>query len=361
MLELLDHAGVAVFAATFDPNRYKGEIERLVKERTGRTLSLKGDLAVAFWPSLGAKVGGVTLSERGSDTQFLALESAHASVALMPLLGGEVVVDGVTVAGLKAQVIRDKNGRFNFQDLLGEEKPKAVPEKKESSGGQAVAFDIAGVTVERSAVSYRDVATGQELALSDFNLDLGRIAEKADGDLKLSAHVKGNQPAVDARVQVASGYQFDLPAQSFALSKLNARVTGAAALLRRIHAGRGVQDHGNVAGSELLLDLALIDIGVSDRSAALDRALREDFDRVDRDRFATEREIARGRFTTDQRDVAGDFAAVTDHRDLHPITGAGAQPRHTILARRIGQRSGLQTCNGIGDGNLSAREGLTVG
>lgn len=239
--------GVAIFAATFDPNRYKDEIERLVKERTGRTLSLKGDLAVAFWPSLGAKVGGVTLSERGSDTQFLALESAHASVALMPLLGGEVVVDGVTVAGLKAQVIRDKNGRFNFQDLLGEEKPKAVPEKKEteSSGGQAVAFDIAGVTVERSAVSYRDLATGQELALSDFNLDLGRIAEKADGDLKLSAHVKGNQPPVDARVQVASGYQFDLPAQSFALSKLNARVTGAAAGLT----GIDLSAKGDVAAS----------------------------------------------------------------------------------------------------------------
>jgi AsmA protein len=244
-LLVLAIVGVAVFAATFDPNRYKGEIERLVKERTGRTLSLKGDLAVAFWPSLGAKVGGVTLSERGSDTQFLALESAHASVALMPLLGGEVVVDGVTVAGLKAQVIRDKNGRFNFQDLLGEEKPKAAPEKKESSGGQAVAFDIAGVTVERSAVSYRDLATGQELALSDFNLDLGRIAEQADGDLKLSVHVKGNQPAVDAQVQLASGYQFDLPAQSFALSKLNARVTGAAAGLT----GIDLSARGDVAAS----------------------------------------------------------------------------------------------------------------
>ena len=77
-LLVLAIVGVAVFAATFDPNRYKGEIERLVKERTGRTLNLKGDLAVAFWPSLGAKVGGVTLSERGSDTRFLALESAHA-------------------------------------------------------------------------------------------------------------------------------------------------------------------------------------------------------------------------------------------------------------------------------------------
>jgi AsmA protein len=168
-------AGVAIFAVTFDPNRYKDDVERLVAERTGRTLKLSGNLAVAFWPSLGAKVGGVTLSERGRDDQFLSLEGAHASVAVMPLLRGEVIVDSVTVSGLKAQVVRDKDGRFNFQDLLGEEKPKAQPSPapdKKAGSGQPVAFDIAGVTVERSSVSYRDLASGQEFALDDFNLEV---------------------------------------------------------------------------------------------------------------------------------------------------------------------------------------------
>ena len=70
---------VAIFAATFNPNRYKGEIERLVKERTGRTLQLRGDLQVAVWPSLGANVNGVALSERDPAQEFLSLEAAHAS------------------------------------------------------------------------------------------------------------------------------------------------------------------------------------------------------------------------------------------------------------------------------------------
>src|SRR3954467_13122373 len=84
-LVLLVVAAVAIFAMTFDPNRYKPEIERIAKEQTGRTLKLKGDLAVAVWPSLGAKVAGVTLSEHAADQEFLSLESAHASVALLPL------------------------------------------------------------------------------------------------------------------------------------------------------------------------------------------------------------------------------------------------------------------------------------
>lgn len=232
--------GGAIFAMTFDPNRYKDDIERIVQERTGRTLKLSGDLAVAVWPSLGAKVGGVTLSERARGEQFLALESAHASVALLPLLRGEVIVDGISVAGLKAQVIKDKQGRFNFQDLLGEEKPaaqKPAPEPKAGGGGEPVRFDIAGVEIERSAISYRDLGTGQEFALDELNLSLGRIAEQAEGEMRLSVHAKGNKPAVDARVDVSSDYRFDLPARSFALSGLDAKLTGAAAGLTGLQLG----------------------------------------------------------------------------------------------------------------------------
>jgi AsmA protein len=240
-------AGAAVFALTFDPNRYKEAIERSVKERTGRTLKLSGDLAVAFYPSLGAKLGGATFSERGSDAEFLALDSAHASVALLPLLRGEVIVDGVSVAGLKARVVKDKDGRFNFHDLLGEEKPASEAKPAPEKSGEPVKFDIAGVTVERSAVSYRDLASGQVFALDDLNLSVGRIAERADGKLQLSLHASGgksDQP-VDARVELASGYRFDLPAKAFALSGLVAKLTGAAAGLTDLR----VDAKGDVAAT----------------------------------------------------------------------------------------------------------------
>src|SRR5712692_2626311 len=103
-------AVVLVFALAFDPNRYKDDIERMARERTGRTLKLQGELKLAFFPSLGASVGGVALSERGSNREFVALQSAHASVKLMPLLHGQVIVDAVRVSGLKAQIVR-KIGR----------------------------------------------------------------------------------------------------------------------------------------------------------------------------------------------------------------------------------------------------------
>src|SRR5712672_1457402 len=122
---------VAVFAMTFDPNRYKGQVEAAVKEKTGRTLKLEGDLKVAIFPSLGADVAKVTLSEHASSQQFLSLESAHASVALLPLLHGEVIVDRIKVAGLKANIVKGKDGKFNFDDLLQAKDAKPAPGTKD--------------------------------------------------------------------------------------------------------------------------------------------------------------------------------------------------------------------------------------
>ena len=225
---------VAVFALTFDPNSYKGRAEAAVKEKTGRTLKLAGNIELAFWPSLGAKVAGVSLSEKDGSAEFLSVESAQVSVAVMPLLRGAAVVDGVRVAGLKANVVKDKQGKFNFDDLLGGDGKKPAPQdgksaEEKSSGGAPVAFDIGSVKVERSAVSYRDLGTGREIAISGFELSTGRVADQASGKLKLAAQAKGRNPDLDAKVDLGADYKLDLPAKRYDLSNLDLKVSGSGA------------------------------------------------------------------------------------------------------------------------------------
>lgn len=236
-LVVLVVAAVAIFAMTFDPNRYKDDIQRIVKDKTGRTLELKGPLELAFWPSLGAKVSGVVLSEHGTSQPFVSLESAHASVALLPLLRGGVTVDRVRLSGLRAQIVKDKDGRFNFQDLIeqGGAKPAAKAEKKapDSKGGP-VAFDIAGVTIERAALAYRDLNSGQEIALNDLKLETGRIAENAEGKLEFATALKRNTPPLDAKLALNGRYA--LKPESVALEftgKLDdSTIKGKAAMAR---------------------------------------------------------------------------------------------------------------------------------
>ncbi len=229
-LLVLAIVAVAVFAMTFDPNRYKGQIEAAVKEKTGRTLKLEGDLKVAVFPSLGADVAKVTLSERASNEGFLSLDSAHASVALLPLLHGEVIVDRIKVAGLKANIVKGKDGKFNFDDLMQAKDAKPVPEKdakKDASKSSGpVKFDIAGLSVERSAIAYKDLASGQQLELSDVKVSTGRVAEKASGKLELAVTAKGSKPAIAMKVSLNGNYAVDLAAKSFAFAKVDGSANG---------------------------------------------------------------------------------------------------------------------------------------
>src|SRR2546422_2824378 len=205
-------AGIVVFALTFDPNRYKGDIERMALERTGRTLRLQGELKLVFFPSLGAGVGGVTLSERGSQREFISLQSARASVKLMPLLHGRVIVDAVRVSGLKAQIVKNKDGTYNFSDLLEGRggKPAAKPVPKEKDRSTPVIFDIAGLDIDRAAVAYRDTNTGQEISLSDLNLHTGRIADSIDLDFTARLHESSIRGKLAMARTAQPSYRFDL-------------------------------------------------------------------------------------------------------------------------------------------------------
>ena len=153
-LLLLLAALAVVLTLTFDPNQYKDEVERLVKEKSGRTLKFHGDVKLAFWPSLGVQVGKVTLSRRASAHDFAAFDSAHVSVRLLPLLRGEVLVDQVRVAGLKASVIRAKGGKFDFEDLLGAAGAKP-PAKAPPQAGKTRPKVPARRTVSRRPASIR--------------------------------------------------------------------------------------------------------------------------------------------------------------------------------------------------------------
>jgi AsmA protein len=231
-LVILLAAGAAILALTFDPNQYKDEVEKLVRDKTGRTLKFHGDVKLAFWPSLGVSVGKVTLSRRASEHDFAAFDSAHVSVRVLPLLRGEASVDQVRLAGLKASVIRAKGGKFDFEDLLGAagaKQPAAASSKPDK-----IKFDVAGIRLENGTLAYKDEGSGQTLEVAHLELRTGRIAEDVPGKLSLGAQLKGKQPLVDAKVALESGYRFSLARQEYALNGLSLKVDGAAADFSRL-------------------------------------------------------------------------------------------------------------------------------
>jgi AsmA protein len=222
---LLLGAVVAYVVATFDPNAYKPEIIKLVKEKKNRTLKLDGDIRLSFWPNIGAELGKVSLSELKSDREFAAVENARVSVKLMPLFSRQMVVDEVTVKGARSAIVRFKDGRMNIDDLLGEEdKDKAQP----------VVFDIAQVTIENSAFTFRDEAKRTQYSLSGVNLKTGRVANKVPTKIDLAAAVQASEPKVNLATTLKTRLTFDLDQQVYVLEDLGLEAKGEAADIRNL-------------------------------------------------------------------------------------------------------------------------------
>jgi AsmA protein len=214
-------AGAAYVAATFNPNDYKGKIIQAVKDSKQRNLRLDGDIKLSFFPNIGANLGKVSLSEFKSDKEFAAVESARVSLALMPLLSKQVVVDEVAVSGLQATLIKHKDGTTNIDDLLGKD------EKKQDSG-QQVKFDIASVSITKTNLTCRDEGTGAEYAIKDLNLHTGRIANGVPGKIDLSVGMQANQPKLDINTQLKATLTFDLDKKQFQLEGMDLQASGSA-------------------------------------------------------------------------------------------------------------------------------------
>ncbi len=208
---------VIYLAVTFDPNDYKSTVIQLVKEKKQRTLDIKGDIKLSFWPKIGADLGEITLSEHQSDKQFASIKGAKVALAVLPLLKKEIVVDTVYLDGAQVNVIQHADGSFNFDDLLS----------KEEEESQQINFDVQGVKVTNTKVSYINEASGAKYSVDEFNLTTGQVALKTPFDLAANFHLIANQPEVDALAKIKANVMVDPEGKHFVVKGLDASVKGA--------------------------------------------------------------------------------------------------------------------------------------
>jgi AsmA protein len=253
---------VAIFLLTFDPNAYKSKLEELVYNRYHRTLAIKGDIELSLFPRIGLSVQGVSLSDRDSTDTFAAIDSARFAVAIWPLMFNRLVVDHVAVTGFRAWLVRDKDGRFNFRDLLetpppalglmapplaaavldpavaatteialaATEKPEASPLAEVLPGhdasGTDFQIDIAGLDLKNGEIHLYDQATGAVVRLMQLDLNTGRMTFNQAFDVAMKGKLKGDSPKVDANIEGQALVRLEPDQKVYSAQKLNVQVGG---------------------------------------------------------------------------------------------------------------------------------------
>ena len=208
--------GGAVLLATWDPNDYKSLIAQFVQNKSQRTMSIPGRVKLSVFPKLGVEFDAVTLSERGAPALFASIAGGKVSVALLPLLQKRLVLDQITLTGLKATLKRFADGSTNVDDLLA--KP-AGPEQFE--------FDIAGLEVRQAELDLSDAMTGTTLALKQIELKTGRLADRVATAYEAAFRVLDPDAKIDAQFRSQGGMMFDLRDKHYQFTRTQTSVDGS--------------------------------------------------------------------------------------------------------------------------------------
>ena len=164
--------GAVALLLFVDPNRYRPDIERVVREHTGRKLSVQGPLGLRVFPWLALSVHDARLGNApgfGPDP-FATVQKASIGVRLLPLLRGRLQVSRIAVDGLTVRLVR-RGDTNNWRDLSRPE-PAAAGRTPPTRPAPGAIVSIGGVQLSDSTFVLTDDTrkSTTEVALKEIRI-----------------------------------------------------------------------------------------------------------------------------------------------------------------------------------------------
>lgn len=243
---------LVVLAITFDADRFKPQIEGYVASHYQRTLEIDGELSLSVFPRIAITVPATRLSAPDSADPAASVRAVQVAVELLPLLRGAVVADKVRIDGLRAAVIRRRDGSLNFDDLLGRggtgqaHGRDGAPPAGDRAGGMLGpgSVDIGGIEVTDAELTWIDEIGGQHVTVHDLAASLGAIHTQGTTPAKVSFRVENQQPQAEATVSAAGNLVLDLAAGAASAEGVAIKVVAQLA----VDAARKLQANLDVSG-----------------------------------------------------------------------------------------------------------------
>ena len=167
--------GGSLMLRFLDLDTYKAEIAAQVRLALKRDLQYQtGDFSFRYGPAL--SFIGVAIKEKNGKDDFVRADGLTIKIALIPLLRREIVLTRMQLEHPVVSIFRDREGVFNFSDLL-----------QSAPGGAPPA--LKGLQLKNASISFADSAVSEAplvTELSEADLYLSQLARGKDCDFKLS-------------------------------------------------------------------------------------------------------------------------------------------------------------------------------
>lgn len=204
----------AAIAATLliNPNDYKDDIVKVVHDKTGRELQLKGDIKLSLFPWLGLELGQTRFGNApGFGAQPMAsIDKIDVKLKLLPLLRKEVEVDTIVLDGLNLNLRRNKVGVTNWDDLVSAgtaapgkaAKPAPTEKKAPSAAAPIAALTIGGIDIRRGELLWLDEQNATSVRVHNLSLQTSKLAIATPMDIKLGFDLVTGKPVIRTPVSL---------------------------------------------------------------------------------------------------------------------------------------------------------------
>ena len=205
---LLLLAVVVIAPMVIDPNDYREEIQTVVKEKTGRELSIKGQLSLSVFPWIGVGIEQVSLSNASGfkGEHFAQIEQAEVKVKLLPLLSQHLEVSTVVLKGLQLNLAKNKAGVSNWADMVGTPESQTEAESTEkasdSSASAIGAIAVGGLQIIDASITWDDASKKERYQLMDLDLTTDALSLGQPMGLDLAFTVDSSKPKATMRLKL---------------------------------------------------------------------------------------------------------------------------------------------------------------
>ena len=206
VLVILGVGAVVALRMMFPPEKLKAMALEYAKNNLQREISFDG-ISLNL---VGVTLDNFAISENTTfkNGTFAKADKLVVKIALKPLFKKRVEIATVQLDGLDVNVIKNKNGSFNFDSLIPASDPDAKPEEKTQTASDASAFVLVAekIAANDCDFSYKDLQTGMEASLNDLNIEINQFDMAEPFDVKVNfttAYQEKNGPAVSVPVNIA--------------------------------------------------------------------------------------------------------------------------------------------------------------
>lgn len=170
---------VLAVVLAFDPNYYRPQVEKLVKEKTGRPFKIAGKIGWILWPEFAVTLPRITLANAPGfpEQPMIEAEKVQVAVAWRPLLSKRLEIGNIMIDGVVLRYQRRADGS-NLDDLRQPPAPAAPDPKAKPPKAPLppVAYQVAGLRLRQLTVEISDLDSGVARQLLLEKLTVGTFA-----------------------------------------------------------------------------------------------------------------------------------------------------------------------------------------